>query len=283
MAGAAAGATPSVERGAYLFAAAGCGGCHTDPPGKGPLLAGGRALETPFGRFYGPNITPDPDTGIGGWSDEDFLRALRHGEAPDGSNLYPAFPYTSFTRMTDADILDLKDYIFTLPPVARANRPHELSFPFGWRFLVTFWKWLNFAPGPLAPDPAQDAKWNRGAYLVKALLHCGECHTPRTSSGGSDRARAYAGTTAGPGGKKVPNITPDPDTGIGKWDDGQLGALLKIGLLPDGDVVGSLMGEVVEQSTSRLTPEDRAAVIAYLRSLAAIDNPAAKATAPGWE
>lgn len=272
----------ALERGAYLFALAGCAGCHTEGP-AGALGAGGRALKTPFGTFYGPNITPDPEHGLGKWSDEDFRNALRQGVAPDGSNLFPAFPYTSFTKLTDSDIADLQAYVFSLPPVPLPDRAHDLSFPFSWRFGLTFWKWLNFSPGPFVPEPARDAQWNRGAYLVEAVLHCGECHTARDSTGGLDAARAFAGTTAGPEGKKVPNITPDPDTGIGQWDDGQVLALLKIGLLPDGDVVGSLMGEVVQRSTSKLTDADRRSVVAYLRGLAPIANPKAKATAPGWE
>ncbi len=272
-----------MERGAYLFALGGCAGCHTDTADGGPVLAGGRVLATPFGTFYGPNITPDPEFGIGGWSDEDFAKALRHGLRPDGSHLYPAFPYTSFTGMRDEDVSALKAYIFSLPPVQTESRPHDLRFPYGWRFPLGGWKALNFTPGPFAGDPGRDETWNRGAYLTEAVLHCGECHTPRDWLGALDRSRAYAGTAAGPEGKKVSNITPDKETGIGAWDDAQLEALLKIGFLPDGDVVGSVMGEVVKQSTSKLNDGDRRAVIAYLRSLEPIANPDAKATAPGWE
>lgn len=275
--------SPEVERGAYLFAAAGCAGCHTDVQNKGPIGAGGRALKTPFGTFYGPNITPDPVDGIGNWSDADFIRALREGLAPDGSNLYPAFPYTSFTRMTDADMLAIKAYIFTLPPVRQPDRPHELSFPFGWRLPLTFWKELNFRPGAFQPDPAHDEAWNRGAYLAEALTHCGECHTPRDWTGGLDESRKYAGTTDGPEGEKVPNITPDEETGIGSWSAGQIARTLEAGLLPDGDVVGSLMGEVVERSTSRLTKEDRDAIAAYLLTVPPLANPQAKATKAGWD
>jgi mono/diheme cytochrome c family protein len=272
-----------LERGAYLFALGGCAGCHTDTANDGPLLAGGRALATPFGTFYGPNITPDRDFGIGAWSDEDFVRALRDGRGTQGSHLYPTFPYPSFTGLRDEDILALKAYIFSLPPVQTESRPHEPRFPFGWRFLLSGWKALNFTPGPFAGDSSRDETWNRGAYLTQAVLHCGECHTPRGWLGAVDRSRAYSGTADGPEGKKVPNITPDKETGIGAWGDAQLEALLKIGFLPDGDVVGSVMGEVVKQSTSKLYEDDRRAVIVYLRSLEAIANPDAKATAPGWE
>ena len=147
-------------------------------------LAGGAALLTPFGTFYGPNITPDPDHGIARWSDADFIRAMREGTAPDGRHYYPAFPYTSFTLMTDEDLLALKAYIFTLPPAAVPSRPHDLSFPFGFRGLMWTWKLLYLAPGPFVPDPARDADWNRGAYLVEGVGHCGECHTPRGFLGG---------------------------------------------------------------------------------------------------
>jgi mono/diheme cytochrome c family protein len=135
-----------IARGEYLFRAANCQSCHTDAKNKGKLLAGGRALKTPFGTFYGPNITPDEDHGIGAWSDADFIAALRHGRAPDGSHYFPAFPFTAFTKMTDADMLALKAYIFTLPAVDRPNTPHEIDFPFGWRFLMSAWKWLAFDP-----------------------------------------------------------------------------------------------------------------------------------------
>ena len=261
-----------IARGEHVFRAANCQSCHTDVKNKGPLLAGGRALKTPFGTFYGPNITPHPEHGIGRWSDADFIAALRHGRAPDGSHYFPVFPYTSFTRMTDADMQALKAYIFTLPPVARANREHEIDFPFGWRFLMRFWKWLNFEPGPLAPDPARSAAWNRGAYLVEALGHCGECHTPRDMMGAPDPSMAFAGTNRGPDGGKVPNITPDPETGIGKWRAKDLVFLFRTSLLPDGDTVGELMGEVVQNSTRHLNDEDLNAIVAYLEALAPIRN-----------
>ncbi len=266
-----------IERGAYIFAAADCGACHTNVKEKGPLLAGGRPLATPFGTFYSPNITPDPETGIGRWTDADFVRALREGVSPDGSHYFPAFPYPSFTGMTDQDMLDLKAYIFSLPPVVQPDREHEIDFPFGWRFSVWFLKQLNFTEGPFAPEPARSAEWNRGAYLVEALAHCGECHTPRGWLGGLDRAAAYSGTTDGPDGEKVPNITPDPETGLGTWSATDVIRLLRTGQLPDGDFVGSVMGEVVENGTSKLTDADRAAIAAYLAGLPSIGNPEAKA------
>jgi mono/diheme cytochrome c family protein len=266
-----------VARGAYIFAAADCGACHTNVKAKGPPLAGGRALQTPFGTFYSPNITADPKTGIGNWTDADFIRALREGVSPAGDHYFPAFPFPSFTKMTDQDILDLKAYIFSLPPVAQADREHEIDFPFGWRFSVWFWKQLNFTEGAFTPDATRSAEWNRGAYLVEALAHCGECHTPRGWLGGLDTSSAYSGTTDGPEGEKVPNITPDPETGIGTWSTTDVVRVLRTGQLPDGDFAGSVMGEVVETSTSKLTDADRQAIAAYLATLPAVANPDAKA------
>lgn len=280
-AGTAAAESP-LDRGAYLFAAAGCLGCHTDVPNKGPQLAGGRALKTPFGTFYTPNITADTETGIGGWSDQDFIGALRDGLSPAGDHLYPAFPYPSYTHMREEDMLAIKAYIFSLPAVRQENRAHDLGFPYSWRATLGVWKWLNFTPGEIAPDADRSSSWNRGAYLVEALTHCGECHTPRGALGGLERDLWLAGTTDGPDGEKVPNITPDQTTGIGAWSANQITGALRSGLLPDGDVVGSVMGEVVENSTSRMTPEDRAAIAEYLQTLPPIANSAASATQPDY-
>lgn len=266
-----------IDRGAYIFAAGSCAPCHTNVKEKGPLLAGGRPLKTPFGTFYSPNITPDPETGIGRWTDEDFIRALRDGVSPDDDHYFPAFPYPSFTKMTDQDMLDLKAYLFSLPAVSQANREHEIDTPYGWRFTVWFWKQLNFTTGPFLPDAAQSAEWNRGAYLVEALTHCGECHTPRGSLGGLDTSLAFSGTSDGPEGEKVPNITPDPETGIGTWSARDLIRVLRSGQLPDGDYVGSVMGEVVE-GTSKLTETDWQAIATYILSQPPIPNPDAKAT-----
>ena len=267
-----AGENEAVKRGAYIFHAAGCKACHTDIKKKGPPLAGGRAIGTPFGVFFGPNITPDPVTGIGEWSDGDFIRALRSGVSPDGDHYYPVFPYTSFTKMTDRDMLDLKAYIFSLPPVNKPNRPHEVNFPFGFRFLLGFWKMLHFTPGTFKPDPVKSAELNRGTYLAKALGHCAECHSPRTMTGGLDLSKWMAGTVDGPDGETIPNVTPHKATGIGEWDLVDIELALETGIKPDGDVLGSLMGEVIDETTSHLTPADRRAIALYLKSLAPIDN-----------
>ena len=269
-----------LDRGAYLFAAADCAACHTNAKEKGALLAGGRPLKTPFGTFYSPNITPDPATGIGKWSDADFLRALREGLSPDGGHYFPVFPFPAFTGMTDQDILDLKAYIFSLPPVMQANREHDVDFPFGWRFTIRGWRMLNFTEGPLAPDPKQSAEWNRGAYLVQAVAHCGECHTPRGWLGGLEQDQAFGGTRDGPDGMKVPNITPDKETGIGSWSQKDVLRVLRLGQLPNGDFVGSGMGEVVSNGTSKLTDADRTAIAVYLAGLPPIPNAAVKATKP---
>ncbi len=260
----------SAERGAYVFAAAGCKGCHTAK--RGETLAGGRPLETPFGTFYGPNITADPEHGIGAWSDEDFIRALRQGVAPDGRDYYPVFPYTSFTAMTDADMLDLKAYIFSLPPVAEPNLDHDIALTVRFRPVLAPWKVLNLEQGPAPNVPDQSEIWNRGRYLVQALGHCGECHTPRGPDGAALDHMLMAGTKDGPEGDSVPNVTPHRETGIGRWSRSDIDFFLEIGMYPDGDFVGSTMGEVVDETTSQLTAEDRAAMTEYLLSLPPIEN-----------
>lgn len=260
------------KRGLYLSKAAGCIGCHTqetkDPKDAVPY-AGGRALKTPFGTFYGPNITPHPTAGIGKWSEADFVRAMREGRRPDGSNYFPAFPYPSFTKISDADLRDLWAYLRTLPPSGRASQEHELGFLYRWRFAVGAWKWLYFEPGPLTADPQQPAQVNRGRYLVNALSHCGECHTPRTALGGPKRSRLLAGTDKGPEGKKVPNITPGR---LKKWSDAEIRDFLQTGMTSDGDVTAEAMAEVVRNTTSQLTAEDLSALIAYLRTVPAVED-----------
>lgn len=258
-----ASAQGDARRGEYLAKAGGCLGCHTEDKKDAAPFAGGRALKTPFGTFFGPNITPHPQAGIGGWSENDFIRALRHGRRPDGANYFPAFPYPSFTRIADGDLRDLWAYLRTLPPSARANQEHDLGFFYRWRFLVTLWKWLFFTPGPFSKVEGLTAVASRGAYLVQALGHCGECHTPRNFLGGPKGGRYLAGG-AGPEGKGVPNLTP---TGLKKWSDRELADFLSSGLTPDGDVPAEAMGEVINNTTGQLTPADLAAVIAYLRTL----------------
>lgn len=260
-----AAAQGDATRGGYLAQAGGCMACHTEEKaGAVPVAyAGGRALKTPFGIFYGPNITPDPQAGIGNWSEADFVRAMRHGERPDGANYFPAFPYPSFTQIADSDLRDLWAYLRTLKPSERPSRPHELRFPFGWRALVSAWKWLYFAPGTAAGAPENASPVTRGAYLVRALGHCGECHTPRNFLGGAQRNRWLAGGK-GPNDKRMPNLTP---TRLGKWSDAELKEFLLTGATPDGDAADAMMDEVIRNTTSRLTAADLSAVITYLRSL----------------
>ena len=263
-----ASAQGNAVKGQYLANAAGCIGCHTVNKAGGIPFAGGRALETPFGTFYGPNITPDKETGIGTWSEDDFRRAIRHGERRDGSNYFPAFPYPSFTGMSDADIQDLWAYMRTVPPARLANRDHELRFPYSLRFLVTGWKLMFFTPGPAPQTAAVTGPLARGAYLVGVLGHCSECHTPRNALGGPDRKELFAGAKIPEG--KVPNLTP---TRLKKWSDADLREYLMSGTAPNGDVAVEPMSEVINNSTSKLTADDLTAVIAYLRSLPPRDEP----------
>ena len=258
-----------LKRGEVLFKAADCTGCHTDVKGGGALLAGGRKLATPFGVFYGPNITPDPKDGIGGWSEAQFRHALHRGIDDEGEYLYPVFPFASFTGMTDSDVADLYAYLRTLPAVARPDQPHELKFPFGWRKLLVLWRTLFFHPGPLRPVEGKSAEWNRGRYLAEAVVHCEECHTPRNFLGGLASGLAYAGNMQGVDGMKVPNITGDPVTGIGKWSVDDIAQLLKTGQTPDMDFVGSGMSEVVK-GTGALSDADRRAIAVYIKSIAPI-------------
>jgi mono/diheme cytochrome c family protein len=256
----------AVKRGAYLFAAADCAGCHTDVKNNGKPLAGGRALATPFGTFYGPNITPDPKFGIGDWTEAQFHRALREGINEHGSYMFPVFPFTSFTNLTDGDISDLWAFLETQAPVAQRNKRHEITPPFGYRFTLVFWRLLFFDEGPWKSDPARDAVWNRGSYLANAVAHCGECHTPRNFLGAMKTSQAFSGNPKGPDNQRAPNITPDPEKGIGKWSLEDIETVLKTGQLPYFDYVGSGMAEVVK-GTSHLTDEDRHAIAVYLKAL----------------
>jgi mono/diheme cytochrome c family protein len=258
-----AAAQGDAKRGEYLAKAGGCVGCHTEEKEGAVPFAGGRALKTPFGSFYGPNITPDKKAGIGNWSEADFMRALRQGDRPDGSNYFPAFPYPSFTKITDRDARDLWAYLRTLPPSAKPSQEHDLWFFFGWRWTVTFWKWFYFTAGPFANIPGLSDIANRGAYLVQALGHCGECHTPRNFLGGPKSSRFLAGGK-GPDGKAVANLTP---TSLKKQSDKEIKDFLVTGLTAEGDVPAETMGEVIKNTTSQFTPADLDAVIAYLRTL----------------
>jgi mono/diheme cytochrome c family protein len=268
-----AGAADDVaRRGEYLFRAAGCAVCHTDTEHKGAPLAGGRALKTPFGTFYTPNITPDRETGIGGWSEAEFDRALRQGIDDEGEYLYPAFPYPSYTRLTDADVHAIRTYLFSRKPVHQENKEHELKWYVRYRPLIGFWRMLYFKPGRFQPRPDKPAAWNRGAYLVTAVGHCGECHTPRNFLGGLEESKRFSGNPDGVDGADVPNITPDRKTGIGAWSAGDIVTYLDSGMTPDGDFAGDIMADVIDDGTSHLTPDDRGAIAAYLMSVPPIET-----------
>ena len=248
------------KRGLYISKAAGCLGCHTEEKSGAEPYAGGRALQTPFGTFFGPNITPHAQAGIGRWSEADFVRAMRQGRRPDGAHYYPAFPYPSFTGITDQDLRDLWAYLRSLPASGRANQAHELKFPYGWRWPLWGWKLLFFKAGPFVPDPARSAVLNRGDYLTNALGHCGECHTPRNFLGGPKKSRHLAGSELA----KAPNLTP---ARLKQRSDADLKEFLLSAMTPDGDVAAEAMAEVVRNTTSQLTPQDLDALVAYLRSL----------------
>ncbi len=265
-----------LERGEYVFYVAGCISCHT----RDQLMAGGRPVTTPFGTFYPPNATPQKEYGIGDWSEEDFVRALREGVSPQGEHYYPAFPYPSYTRMTLQDMQALYAYLMTLPESSRTIQPHNLDWPFSIRPVLSYWKARRFIPGEFVPDPEKSARWNRGAYIADALGHCGECHTPRDYMGAARKDYYMAGTCAGPEGRRVPNITPDRETGIGNWTYGQLATFLGTGRRPDGIFTGSLMAEVLGTSSMRLTEEDLHSLVSYLQSLPPIRNDLESRCAP---
>lgn len=260
----------SAERGRYILAAAGCVACHTDPEG-GEFLAGGRAFSTPFGTFFSPNITPNRDQGIGLWTEEAFLEALREGSGPD-KHYFPVFPFTSYTQMREADVRDLWAYLKTVPAIAKPNRSHELPWYLVRPIAARVWKWFFFNADTFQPDPNQSQEWNRGAYLVRALGHCGECHTPRTPWGSLKEDQALSGNPEGPEGDPVPNLTPDRETGLGRWSVADIAWYLETGGTPDGDYAGSVMAEVIDEGTSRLTSEDRRSIATYLKTLPAISN-----------
>ncbi|MGE0735224.1 MAG: c-type cytochrome [Alphaproteobacteria bacterium] len=261
-----AGARKDPARGEQIFLLAGCASCHTDTKENAPPLAGGRQLKTEFGVFVAPNITPDPATGIGKWTDIDFVRAMTQGLSPTGKHYYPSFPYTSYTRMPVQDILDLKAYLDTVKPVSNKTAAHELSFPYSIRYGVGFWKLAFFDNRRFVPAPGKPESLNRGAYLATGPGHCIECHSPRNFAGAIEKDRAFSGTKKAPEGGKVPNITPHPETGIGKWSESDMLEFLKSGLTPGGDITGGTMGEVIK-NTSKWDEADRKAVVEYLRSL----------------
>lgn len=255
-------------KGRYVFYASGCASCHAAPGAKGDeklILSGGLGLKTPFGTFYAPNISPDPEHGIGGWTAVQFVNAVARGVAPDGSHYYPAFPYPSYQRMRLTDLVDLKAFLDTLPPSAGEAPPHDLPLPVRLRRGLGLWKLLYMDYAPFTPAPGGDDRLNRGAYLVNGPGHCGECHTPRDLLGGPDPDWAFSGGPAPEGKGTVPNITPHGD-GIGEWSLQDIAIALKTGLLPEFETFGGAM-IAVQENLAELTDRDREAIAVYLKSL----------------
>jgi mono/diheme cytochrome c family protein len=261
-----------VARGRYIFGATGGCGCHTVP--KGPVNAGGRRYDGPFGTVFASNITPDRQTGIGTWTDEQIITAIRLGRRPNGERLLPVHPFTVFNGMAEEDLKAVVAFLRATPPVSRPNQPKKITMPlFESVFLPT---WLAaFAPKETPPPKAPTSGVARGEYLVRAVGHCGECHSPRTMTMATDNSRFLAGNPKGPEDQAMPNITPDPDTGLGKWSVEEIADYLGSGNKPDGDVAGGLMAEVIEGTLAGykdLTQADRVAIAQYLKTIPPIPN-----------
>jgi mono/diheme cytochrome c family protein len=270
-----------VERGAYLARAADCMACHTTKDGK--EYAGGLGFKMPFGTLYSTNITPDKETGIGNYTDQDFLNAVHRGIRGDGVRLYPAMPFPSYTYMTDADALAIKAYLFSLPPVRASIPANTLMFPFNQRWSMIFWSALFNPDKRFEPDTSKSPEWNRGAYLTEALAHCGECHTPRNPAFALNNRQKFAGAVTA--GWRAFNISSDKNTGVGAWSDDDLVSYLSIGHADGHGTASGPMGEAVDHSLSHLAQQDIRAVVGYLRSVPAIASPDLPATlalpAPG--
>ncbi len=265
-----------IERGRYLVTVADCAACHTAP--GGPPFAGGRAIATPFGTLYAPNITSDRETGIGQWTEDDLYKALHSGKGLGNAHLYPAFPYPYFTRLTRGDVVAMRAFLATVPPVRNVWRASTLWWPLKYRFLMRGWNLLYFDEGTFRPDPEKGAEWNRGAYLVQALGHCGACHTPKTALGGDRTAHALEGGQFD--NWLAPNITGDRRIGIGGWSDDDLAEYLSTGHNAHTDAAGP-MAEVIAGSTSKLHEEDLRAIAVYLKDQKGL--PASPTPAPPRE
>jgi mono/diheme cytochrome c family protein len=264
-----AGAPTSADvlaRGEYLTKAADCIACHTVPESNKPF-AGGVAFRLPFGIIYSSNITADPTSGIGHWSDDEFVRAVREGVRKDGQHLYPAFPYTSYTNLSRSDVLAIKAYLLEQPAIKQANRDNDLGFPFNQRWGMGFWNAVFFKSRRFVADPAKSPEWNSGAYLATALGHCGECHTPRNLGYGLEHGKEFAGEELQ--GWRAYNITPDPKYGIGSWTDVETAQYLKTGHADGHASASGPMGEAVAHSLQFLHPADLASLVDYLHSLPA--------------
>jgi mono/diheme cytochrome c family protein len=261
---------PDKANGLVVFNAGGCSSCHAVPgqPDR-TRLGGGLAVPSPFGTFYVPNISPDPNDGIGRWSEAEFVTAVLKGTSPAGTHYFPAFPYTSYQHAKLSDVRDLFSYLKTLAPVSGRAPDHQVPFPFNIRRNVGGWKFLFMDGKPFTPDPARSAPWNRGAYLINSLGHCAECHSPRNFLGGIIASERFAGGPNPEGEGWVPNIT---QKGLKDWSESDIAYLLETGQTPDGDSVGGSMGRVIK-NTSQLSADDRKAMAVYLKSLPAVEGP----------
>ncbi len=258
-----------IKRGEYLTHAADCFACHTAPGGK--PYAGGLAFNLPgIGSLFSTNITPDKETGIGNYTDQQFLNALHRGIRADGQHLYPAMSYAAYTYMTDADALAIKAYLFSLPAVHAPAKQNDMQWPFDQRWLMAVWNVAYNANERFRPNPSQSAEWNRGAYLAEAFGHCGECHTPRTATFALDNSQKFAGTMTA--GWRAYNITPDATAGLGAWSDADLASYLSTGHAEGHGGAAGPMGEASDDSLSYLTQADIHALVVYLRSVPAISG-----------
>jgi mono/diheme cytochrome c family protein len=258
-----------MARARYLTVAADCEACHTAEGGK--PFAGGRPFETDFGTLYTPNITADAETGIGSWSDADFLKAMHQGVNKRGEHLYPAFPFASYTYLTDEDVLAIKKYIFSLPPQKSTAPANTLHFPFNQRFLMAIWSALYNPNARFQPVASRSASWNRGAYLAEGLGHCGECHTPRTLLQSLDNRQKFAGGLSE--GWRAYNLTGDKESGIGAWSAQELQGYLRTGHSADRGTAFGPMALAVHLSFQNLTPSDVGAIVEYVQSVPAIATP----------
>jgi mono/diheme cytochrome c family protein len=256
-------ATPEdIARGKALTDAGDCAGCHTADPAK--PFAGGKRIDTPFGAVYSRNLTPDRDTGLGGWSEQDFYRALRFGVAPDGSHYYPAFPYPNLTKLTRQDISAIRAYLATLAPVQNTPPKPELRWPLNYRVVMRGWNWLFFKPGIVMPDQQKSAEWNRGRYLADGAGHCGACHTPKNMFGADKRGHRYAG--GGVAGILAPRLDGADGSRLKSWSVEDIAGYLRSGRSASGHA-GGLMAEIVVNSTSKMSDADVRAIAVYLKDL----------------
>jgi mono/diheme cytochrome c family protein len=252
-----------LQRGKYLVAAGDCAACHTQDGGQ--PFAGGRAIPTPFGTIYSTNLTPDRQTGIGNWTNDEFYRAMHSGIGPGGEHFYPAFPYPWFTKLSRADVRAIRAYLSTLDPISQRNRGTDLMWPFSWRWLMTVWNWLFFDEGTFQPNPTKSTEWNRGAYLVEGAAHCGACHSPKNLAGAVEHDKRFHGGL----GENwfATDLTGDPRMGLGDWSKDEIVEYLKTGSNDKAGAAGP-MAEVVSNSTRLLSNSDLTAIAIYFKGLA---------------